>query len=72
MTEDEKAPDDQLKLRRVAVNAGSGAIVVGLLMFFFANDATSSMTFAERATAATIGIVVSLVALRVFFSQFKF
>lgn len=63
---------DQDKLRRVAINSGSATIVVGILMFFFSNDATASMPFEHRVIASLIGVISSLIALRIFFAKFKF
>lgn len=50
--------------RRVALNAGSAVIVVGITMFFFGSEAASDLTLSSRVVGWAIGICASLAALR--------
>ena len=63
---------DQEQLRKVATTAGSAVIVIGICLFFFANDATASIPLGIRFGAVLVAIVVALIALRVFFAKRKF
>ncbi|MGY4515757.1 hypothetical protein [Lysobacter sp. HA18] len=62
--------DDDAK-RKVAVNAASAVVAVGIVMFFFANSSTASMPAQDRAIAAAVGVVVSLIAVRLYFRKRK-
>ncbi len=57
------------QLRKIAVNSGSIVIVLGILLFFFANDETASMPLSSRVIAALIGIITALIALRIAFAK---
>lgn len=63
---------DQEQLRKIATTTGSAVIIIGILLFFFANDATRTISLESRVIAAFVGIVACLVALRIFFAKRKF
>lgn len=63
---------DQEQLRKIATTTGSVIIVTGIMVFFFANDATRTIAIELRAVAAFVAIVACLAALRIFFVKWKF
>lgn len=59
-------------IRKVAVASGAVTVGVGLIWFFFANEATSDLSMQVKSVSVFVGFATCFIALMLYFKNKQF